>query len=261
MRDNGDQMRYALFSDIHSNLQAFEACLGHAQDQFIDRKIILGDMVGYGANPVEVVELCQDIQSRGGIVLRGNHEQLIQTQALKNPNTLRTNGAMGAQWTHDQLSPAQRFWLEIQPLSVIVEDILFVHASADDPESWKYVDKEAVARMSLDHASKHLGAKYVFGGHVHFQSLFYRGTRRDLMQFEPTPGIPIPVPRHRQWIATVGSVGQPRDGSPKAMYCVFDNSKATLTFHRVQYDHFEAAKRIRKAGLPESLANRLESAR
>ena len=252
-------MRYALFSDIHSNLLAFEACLKHAHAQSIDRKIVLGDMVGYGANPKEVVELCQSIQAEGGIVLRGNHEALIQTQSVKQPAVLRTKGAMGAQWTHDQLTPAQRFWLEIQPLSVIVEDLLFVHASADDPEAWKYVDNESTARLSLDHASKQLGVKYVFGGHVHFQSLFYRGTRRDLMQFEPTPGIPIPVPRHREWIATVGSVGQPRDGSPKAMYCIFDDAKTTLTFHRVEYDHFEAAKRIRQAGLPESLANRLES--
>lgn len=254
-------MRYALFSDIHSNLHAFEACLQHAQEQCVDRKVILGDMVGYGANPVEVVELCQDIQSKGGIVLRGNHEQLIQTQSLQNPSLLKSKGAMGAQWTHDQLSPAQRFWLEIQPLSVIVEDIFFVHASADDPDRWKYVDKESIARLSLDHASQQLGARYVFGGHVHFQSLFYRGTRRELMQFEPTSGVQIPVPRHREWIATVGSVGQPRDGSPKAMYCVFDASKTTLTFHRVEYDHFAAAKKIRDAGLPEALANRLESGR
>jgi diadenosine tetraphosphatase ApaH/serine/threonine PP2A family protein phosphatase len=251
-------MRYALFSDIHSNLLAFEACLNHASTQSVDRKIILGDMVGYGANPIEVVTLCQEIQAQGGIVLRGNHEELIQTQNVNKPSVLRSKGAIGSLWTHDQLTPAQRFWLEIQPLSVLVEDILFVHASADDPQSWKYVDHQNIASLSLEYAHKELGARYVFGGHVHHQSLFYRGTRSNLMQFDPTPGIPIPVPKHREWIATVGSVGQPRDGSPKAMYCIFDVKKVSLTFHRIEYDHFEAAKRIRRAGLPASLADRLE---
>ena len=82
-----------------------------------------------------------------------------------------------------------------------------------------------------------------------------------MMRFQPTPGMPIPVQPHRRWIATVGSVGQPRDGDPLAMYAVFDTDRAELTFHRVAYDHLAAADDIRKAGLPESFARRLELGR
>jgi diadenosine tetraphosphatase ApaH/serine/threonine PP2A family protein phosphatase len=79
------------------------------------------------------------------------------------------------------------------------------------------------------------------------------------MAFKPTAGVAIPTPKHRQWIATVGSVGQPRDGNPRAMYALFDDVAATLTFHRVAYDHRAAARAIRKAGLPEFFAHRLET--
>jgi diadenosine tetraphosphatase ApaH/serine/threonine PP2A family protein phosphatase len=100
---------------------------------------------------------------------------------------------------------------------------------------------------------------YVFGGHVHHQSLYYRGTGRQLMAFKPTAGVSIPTPKHRQWIATIGSVGQPRDGNPRAMYAVFDSTLAKLTFHRVAYDHRAAAQAVRQAGLPEFFAQRLET--
>jgi diadenosine tetraphosphatase ApaH/serine/threonine PP2A family protein phosphatase len=139
-----------------------------------------------------------------------------------------------------------------------VDDILLVHASADDPGLWRYVEDERSAGASLDAAVAMPGVRYVFGGHVHRQTLYYRGTGRGLMAFSPTPGVAVPTPRHRQWIATVGSVGQPRDGNPRAMYALFDTSMAQLTFHRVAYDHHAAATAIRRAGLLEFFAKRLE---
>ncbi len=81
------------------------------------------------------------------------------------------------------------------------------------------------------------------------------------MKFAPTPGVPVPMPRHRQWVATIGSVGQPRDGDPRAMYALFDMSAAQVTFHRVPYDYQSAAAAIRAAGLPEYFAKRLEDGR
>ena len=99
----------------------------------------------------------------------------------------------------------------------------------------------------------------MFGGHVHEQTLYYRGADAGLMKFAPTPGVAIPVPLHRHWLATLGSVGQPRDGNPKAMYALFDTSRLQLAFQRVAYDHQGAAAAIRLAGLPEYLADRLES--
>jgi len=250
-------MKYALLSDIHSNLHALDACLAHAQTQGVERIALLGDLVSYGAFPSEVVARCQALQDEGAVVVRGNHEELVQTHNVNTPNP--SLGSHTAQWTHDQLSPAQRFWLETLPLTERVEQMFFVHASADAPERWRYVEDERIAGLSLDAACSHPDVRYVFGGHVHHQSLYYRGTGRQLMSFKPTAGVPIPTPKHRQWIATIGSVGQPRDGNPRAMYAVFDSTSAKLTFHRVAYDHRAAANAVRDAGLPEFFAQRLET--
>jgi len=93
------------------------------------------------------------------------------------------------------------------------------------------------------------------------QTLYYRGAGDGLMAFTPQPGVAVPVPKHRQWLGTVGSVGQPRDGNTHAMYCLFDTERAQLTFHRVPYDHYAAANAIRRTGLPEFFAERLEAGR
>ena len=103
--------------------------------------------------------------------------------------------------------------------------------------------------------------RYVFGGHVHRQMLYFRGGAGKLMPFSPTPGVPIPVPRHRRWLATVGAVGQPRDGQTDATYAMFDEAAQLLTFHRVAYDVQSAAEAIRATPLPVSFADRLETGR
>ena len=254
-------MKYALLSDIHANIHALDACLAHAHTQGVDRYAILGDLVGYGAYPAQVVERCQALQNEGAIVLRGNHEELIQSHNLDQAHAATSYGGQTAEWTHQQLSPAQRFWLEVLPMTAQEDAVFFVHASADAPERWRYVDNDRMATLSLDAASQQASVRFVFGGHVHHQSLYYRGTGRQLMRFEPTAGVAIPTPKHRHWIATVGSVGQPRDGNTKAMYAVFDDVACRLTFHRVGYDHLAAARAVREAGLPEFFAARLESGR
>jgi diadenosine tetraphosphatase ApaH/serine/threonine PP2A family protein phosphatase len=136
-----------------------------------------------------------------------------------------------------------------------------VHASANEPEKWRYVVDERSAGASLDAAVKWGGVRYVFGGHVHEQMLYYRGASAKLMRFLPTPGMAVPIPKHRYWVATIGSVGQPRDGNSQAMYAMFDTKKCHLTFHRVSYDHDAAAAAIRQAGLPSFLADRLGEGR
>jgi len=137
--------------------------------------------------------------------------------------------------------------------------MLLVHASADAPERWHYVENERTSSLSLDAACANPQVRYVFGGHVHHQSLYYRGMGRQLMAFKPTADVSIPTPKHRQWIATIGSVGQPRDGNPRAMYAMFDSVAEKLTFYRVAYDHRAAARAVREAGLPEFFAQRLET--
>lgn len=250
-------MRMALLSDMHGNIQALEACLAHAQTQQAQRLGFLGDMVGYGADPVAVVERIQGLAYQGALVLQGNHDAM----AARPPESVSTIGESTARWTHRQLSVAQRAWLDQLPLTHHEDTLLLVHASADGPELWHYVYDQRSATASLDAAQQWPGVRYVFGGHVHMQTLYYRGSNHALMLFKPQPGVAIPVPRHRQWLGTIGSVGQPRDGNTQAMYAMLDTERAQLTYHRVAYDHHAAAQAIRKAGLPAFFADRLEVGR
>jgi len=250
-------MRLALLSDIHGNLQALDACLEHAQDQQAQRYAFLGDLVGYGADPSAVVARIQALAQDGAEVIKGNHDAM----AVQPPADVQNVGATTAAWTHQQLDAAQRAWLDARPLQVQLDKLLLVHASADAPERWRYVYDERAATASLDAATALPGVRYVFGGHVHEQSLYYRGSTAGLMKFKPQPGVAVPVPPHRQWLCTVGSVGQPRDGRPDAMYALLDTDRWQLSFFRVAYDTVAAANAIRAAGLPDFFAERLESGR
>jgi diadenosine tetraphosphatase ApaH/serine/threonine PP2A family protein phosphatase len=250
-------MKLALLSDIHANLQALDACLAHARAQGARRVALLGDFVGYGADPVAVMQRVMALAGDGALVIRGNHDDM----ALQPPAEVKTIGDSTAQWTHDQLDAVRRDFLARLPLTIQDGPVLLVHATADAPERWRYVYDSRTATMSLDAARSQPEVRYVFGGHVHQQSLYYRGRAGDLMPFTPTAGVAVPLPRHRHWLATVGSVGQPRDGDPRAMYALFDGERAQLTFHRVDYDHHAAAAAIRRAGLPDYFAARLETGR
>ena len=251
-------MKLALLSDLHANERALQACVAHAQAQGAEQWAILGDLVGYGPEPQAVVTQCQRMAEQGATVLRGNHE----TMAVTPPVQASRQGEFTARWTHERLSEPQRQWLAHLPLTVRLGSVLLVHASVNEPEQWRYVEDEGSASRSLQAATQmHPEVRFVMGGHVHHQSLYYRGHGGQLMRFTPVPGVPIPVPAHRHWIATVGSVGQPRDGDPRAAYALLDLGKHQLTFWRVRYDQAAAAHAVRAAGLDEALARRLETGR
>jgi diadenosine tetraphosphatase ApaH/serine/threonine PP2A family protein phosphatase len=250
-------MRWALLSDIHGNKQALEACLDHAATQNIDSYAFLGDLVGYGADPGAVVDRVMAMTEQGALALRGNHDEM----AVHPPQESQTLGESTALWTHHQLNSVQCDFLENLPLTLQADRMLLVHATADAPQQWRYVYEPEIAAISLDAASEIEGVRYVFGGHVHRQALYFRGADDAMMPFVPTVGVPIPVSPRRYWLATIGSVGQPRDGNPKAMYTVFDDQAHRLVFHRVDYDVHAAACAIRDAGLASFFADRLEVGR
>jgi diadenosine tetraphosphatase ApaH/serine/threonine PP2A family protein phosphatase len=247
-------MKIALLSDIHANLRALDACMDHAAAHGARRFAVLGDLVGYGAQPVQVVRRMRELAQGGAIVLQGNHDALAVAPLAQ----AGTMDAGGAAWTRSQLAPADLDFLAGLPLTATDGAVFLVHASADAPQRWLYVDSVHRAEASLNAACMDPLVRYVFGGHVHRQTLYFRGAGQRLLRFEPTAGATIPVPPHRRWIATVGSVGQPRDGNTGAMYAIFDAARAELTFHRVAYDHLAAAADVRTAGLPENFAKRLE---
>ncbi len=250
-------MKLALLSDIHANIQAFEACLADARDHGAQQFALLGDLVGYGADPVAVVQRAQQLAEHGALLVKGNHDEL----AVSPPALVETVGDMTAGWTHAQLSDSQRQFLNRLPLTLQHDAILLVHSSLDDPALWRYIYDERAASASLDAIATLPQVRYVFCGHVHLQALYYSGVGAELMKFLPTPGVAIPVPRHRRWLATIGSVGQPRDRNSRAMYALFDSDTLQLSFQRVVYDHHGAAVAIRQAALPALFADRLELGR
>ena len=252
-------MLLALLSDIHANVRALDACVTHARARGADAFAVLGDSVGYGAEPAEVVDRVMALASAGATVVQGNHDaQAVALARSTAPQTLEDHAAL---WARGQLSEAHCQFLRSLPLTARRDDCLLVHAGAAAPERWHYVTDARSAQDSLDAAVAQAGIRHVFGGHVHHQTLYYRGKNQGLMPFNPVPGVAIPMPKHRQWIATVGSVGQPRDGDVRAMYALFDSQRSQLTFFRVAYDHGAAAAAVRRTGQSEFFAQRLEVGR
>ena len=252
-------MKLALLSDIHANLHAFEACLAHAEAAGAQGYALLGDLVGYGADPGPVLDRVMQLVADGALCVRGNHDDA----AVAPPPQVENLGDQSAQWTHPHLSAEQRAFLAGLPLTARMgPDALLVHASADGPERWHYVADSNAAERSMAAATQIDPAiRYVFSGHVHEQALYFLTPTAKLMRFSPQPGVPVPVPPHRQWLAIVGSCGQPRDGDTRAMYALFDAGAATITFQRVRYDHMAAAAAVRASGLPAFFADRLEKGR
>lgn len=249
-------MKLALLSDIHSNVQAFDACFADANSRGATQFALLGDFVGYGANPSAIVQRVMTMVDAGAWAIKGNHDEMAchVPPATATP----TRGEMTAAWTHAQLSYGELAFLDALPLTHQDGSLFLLHASADSPERWRYVHDARGAAASLA-AAVGLSAdiRYVFGGHVHEQTLYHEERGRDLRQFMPTPDVPVPLSSDRRWVATIGSVGQPRDGYAEAMYAMFDRDTSALRFVRVPYDHSAAAAAIRAAGLPEIFADRL----
>ena len=242
-------MVLALLSDIHANLEALQACLRHAHERNATRFAFLGDFVGYGADPAAVVSLIMRYAAEGALVIKGNHEEAVERGASYMNAMVRESIA----WAQDRLSVQQKAFLAALPLSLREGRMCCVHASADAPERWHYVDSVAAALKSV----RATDAVYTFSGHVHQQMLFAEVQTR-AAAYRPISGSAIGVPSHRRWLALVGSVGQPRDGRPAAGYALFDDVQDRITFYRVPYDHGAAARKIRSAGLSPALALRIE---
>lgn len=246
-------MKLALLSDIHGNLQAFDACLAHARAHGAQQVALLGDLVGYGADPAAVVDKAQQLAAKGAFLVKGNHDAL----AVAPPAQVRTMGDSTAAWTHAQLDTSQRDFLNHLPLTARHGSTMFVHASVKNPSQWRYMNDCSAAGECLNAAAEWPEVRHIFCGHVHVQALYRNDGDTPLKTVAPQPGIPLPTPSAHRWAATIGSVGQPRDGEPRAMYAIFDTQKLQLTFQRVVYDHHAAAEAIRRAGLGNFFAGRL----
>lgn len=243
-------MRIAILADVHANLEAFRACLDHARARGAERFALLGDLVGYGASPEAVIEIAMALVAAGALALLGNHDEAAISGSAAGMNDM---AALAISWTRRRLTDAQRSFLAALPLTHEEDGRLFVHADASAPGRWRYVSDALTARRSLEATD----AQMTFCGHVHRPALYSLGETDKVNAFTPVCGVPVPLARGRRWLAVLGAVGQPRDGNPAACYALLDTTRGEVAWQRVPYDIAAAAAKIRAAGLPASLADRL----
>jgi diadenosine tetraphosphatase ApaH/serine/threonine PP2A family protein phosphatase len=246
-------VRLAVFSDIHANRQAFSACLDSARARGAERTILLGDYVGYGADPEWTVETVMGLVANGALAVRGNHDNAVSTAS----EFMNAEAQAAIEWTRGRLSTAQRRFLSELPLTLQEDDRLYVHSEASHPQHWRYVQNTLDAARSLVATKAHV----TFCGHIHRPALYSISITAKMTSFVPITGVPVQLLRGRQWLAVLGSVGQPRDGDPAAGFAMFDTVSGEITYCRVPYDVEAAAQRIRDNGLPRWLADRLTAGR
>jgi len=244
---------FAVFADIHANRQAFSACLDFARARGAERVICLGDYVGYGADPEWTVETVMGLVDSGAMAVRGNHDNAIGSTA----ESMNAEAQAAIEWTRGRLSAPQRRFLAELPLTLQQEDRLYVHSEASSPANWRYVRGAPDAARSLQATTAHV----TFCGHIHQPALYSMSSTAKMTSFVPTSGVSVQLLGGRQWLAVLGSVGQPRDGNPAASFAMLDTETAEITYCRVPYDFETAAARIRENGLPLWLADRLSVGR
>lgn len=246
-------MRIAFLADIHANLEALTACLADVAKQNIDRIVFLGDVVGYGADPKACLDLVREKCATGAVVVRGNHDEAMGETTFRASDT----AAKALEWTRSRLSAEDRNWVAHLPMEINEGNLLFVHASAARPAAFAYVHGLRDAGESLT-ATK---AFITFVGHVHEPALYHISATGKVMGFIPIVNTGIPLSPQRRWLAVMGAVGQPRDGNPAAAYGILDTKSNEIFYNRVPYDIEGAAAKIRAAGLPDILWQRLSAGR
>jgi diadenosine tetraphosphatase ApaH/serine/threonine PP2A family protein phosphatase len=243
----------ALFGDIHSNIQALEACLEDAEAHGVTRYVFLGDFVGYGGDPGKVLAKIEAMVSDGAVAVKGNHDDM----ASDFDREMNETAASAANWTRHQLSKEQQKFLDSLPMLIEDEDRLYVHADASAPEKWRYVTDCASAQLSLEGTQ----SRIVVCGHVHQPAIYGLASDGSISRFVPADEAKVPLLSSRRWHVVLPSVGQPRDGNPLAGYGLYDTNSRQLEFRRLPYDIDGAAASIRAAGLPGRLADRLHVGR
>lgn len=244
-------MHIGLLADLHANREAVEACMSALEARGCRYWVFLGDLIGYGADPGWVVERVRACVADGSAAVLGNHDQAVFSPPSQDMNPV---AQAAIAWTREQLDASQIAFLRSLPLRVEHDDRLYVHANPRAPERWGYISSCLAAARSLAASPYWL----TFCGHAHEPALYY-AQRGSAVRFAPRDGVAIPLSTHRRWLAIPGSCGQPRDGDPAAACAWLDTDRRQLTFLRVPYDHDLAASRILAAGLPPTLAWRLEA--
>ncbi len=247
-------MKVAVLSDVHANLEALSAVLEDVERRSVDRILFVGDVVGYGADPGPCLAL---IENAGCRCIAGNHDMAAADDRL-GLEGFQDDAADGIRWTRSALSQSEKGRLAALPLESQDGELHLVHGSPFRPERWTYVLSEKDAETGFGATSSRL----TLVGHSHIPSAYveveakriFSGVMRRVKAAAPDsltlqPGV--------RYMLNAGSVGQPRDGDPRAAYAILDPERGAYTLHRVAYDVEGASAKIRRAGLPEALAERL----
>ena len=241
-------MRLGILSDIHSNLEALKAVLKAFKAEKINTYVCLGDIIGYGADPLKCVD---KIRKLTDLVIAGNHDHAaLGITSIENFNHY---AKLSTIWTSEQLKDKHKNYIEQLPLTIKQHEVLYVHSTPQNPEQWNYI-------ISLEHARFAFATfdeKLCFIGHSH-QPITFKQTGEAV---ELLPAGDIKLNSDSRYIINVGSVGQPRDGNPEACYCVYDVTEGMIETKRVAYDVEKAQNKIVRKELPEYLANRLGKGR
>lgn len=242
-------MRYAVVSDVHSNLEALSAVLADAAGEGARAVLCLGDLVGYGADPAACVDL---LAERALGLVAGNHE--YGAAGLLDVQWFNTAARTAILWTRDQLGADAHRYLGGLPLTLTVGDAHLVHASPQVPDEWDYL---VSAEDGLE-VFPHFDTRLCFVGHSHQPAVWSVGSSGPDYQggFQTWPAH-VHLDDGRRYLINVGSVGQPRDRDPRAAYAVWDLDTREVFIRRVDYDHRVTAAKILAAGLPRMLADRL----
>jgi diadenosine tetraphosphatase ApaH/serine/threonine PP2A family protein phosphatase len=237
-------VRYALLSDIHGNLEALDAVLAHVAPR-ADAVLVLGDIVGYGADPAACLER---VAERAQAVVAGNHEHGVA--GLLDLGWFNDRARAALEWTRRRLDRDHLAWLRTRPLLAELDNATLVHASPAQPAEWEYL-------VSAEDGYEVFGSfatRVCFVGHSHRAGAWSVGSSGRAHE----PGTrQIDLEAGRRYLVNVGSVGQPRDGDPRASYALWDVAGRRVTIERVSYDLATAQRKILHAGLPRFLADRL----
>lgn len=241
-------MRFAIIADIHGNLEALQAVLEDARKQSVTHYACLGDVVGYGANPKECLDI---IRGMGMPCVKGNHDEYSASpnQHLEGFNPY---AAQAVQWTRQHLTEDDKKWLRELKYIRLVASFSIVHATLDAPDRWGYVFDKLAAAASFTYQNTNV----CFFGHTHVPVAFVRDNVVRGGSFSR-----FRIEHGRKYFINVGSVGQSRDGVAKATYVIYDLNDGTVELRRIDYDISAAQEKILAAGLPRRLAERLSEGR
>jgi diadenosine tetraphosphatase ApaH/serine/threonine PP2A family protein phosphatase len=247
-------MRYLILTDIHGNLEALDACLDDAAARGYDRALVLGDLVGYGGDPNEVIERVQSLKPLA--IVRGNHDKVAC--GLEPADGFNAVAKSAVRWTLETLTLEHRQWLAALPKGPhAVDDLVEIcHGSPFDEDA--YIFDELDAARAMKESTRPL----CLYGHTHFPSIFVLSAEGlDLARPIGIAEIEFPLAEGSKYLINPGAVGQPRDGDPRAAYAIVDVNERRIDLFRIPYAIDAAQARIITAGLPEVLAQRLSVGR